>query len=280
MKKQKLKKVGFSNAVLVLIFIAGLGLLLYPTVSNWWNQNYASAIISSYDKEMDSKTKEELEEQFARAQEYNKKLWDLYFPFEDFQSIPGYEDILGGEDGLGVLGYIQIDKINVNLPILQGTSEKVLSFAVGHLEGSSLPTGEENTHAVLSAHRGLPSAKLFTDLDRLREKDIFSVTILNKKFYYQVDQIRIVEPTDVRPLYLEKGKAYCTLLTCTPYGVNSERLLIRGHAIPEPPGEVVSEAIELDSLILAPILFVLLVVVLLWGLWYLDQKKKSRLNRQ
>ncbi|MCF0159110.1 MAG: class C sortase [Veillonella sp.] len=276
MRNKKNKKFTLSNCLLFGLFILGFCLLTYPIFANWWNTSHAIAVIDGYDQAAGKKTQEQISSEFEKANKYNKELWDLFFPLNEYREVPGYEDILN-VDGSGLIGYVTIDKISVKLPIYHGTDSNTLSSAVGHLEGTSLPTGEIDTHVVLSAHRGLPSAKLFTDIDRLREGDLFTVTVLNKVFTYEVDQIRIVKPNEVNELYLEEGKSYCTLLTCTPYGINTERLLVRGHITKAKPGVLTNEAIEMDSLILSPILFVLLIVLLLWVLAYFDKKRKTRI---
>ncbi|MCF0245219.1 MAG: class C sortase [Ileibacterium sp.] len=270
---KKKKKIDISTVLLLGIFLIGFGLIIYPPFANWWNQDHAAKVISSYDESISRMNQEKINQELEKAQKFNEQLWTYFFPLKDEEALKDYNDILN-INGDGVIGSITIDKINVNLPIYHGTSAEVLNTAVGHLEGTSFPTGDIDTHCVLSAHRGLPSALLFTNLDALREGDVFVLNVLNKKQYYEVDQIRIVKPSQVEELYLQKGKTYVTLLTCTPYGINSERLLVRGHLVDAPPGELVSEAVELDSLILSPLLFVLLVVLLLVALWKYDKNKK------
>lgn len=215
---------------MVICFLIGLSLLLYPTVSNWWNSLHASSVIVEYEAARENLTEADYEALFAAAEEYNRKIAAIDFPLMYCDQVDGYEQTLD-PDGAGVMGYITIEKIQVELPILHGTSEGVLQKAIGHLEGTSLPTGGEGNHCVLSAHRGLPSARLFTDLDRLQIGDRFVLNVLNRELTYEVDQILVVEPQEVDALYPVQGQDCCTLVTCTPYGVNSHRLLVRGKRL-------------------------------------------------
>ena len=175
-------------------------------------------------------TEEEKDTMLKKADTYNEKLKDVNRPFLNYAEAGDYNSILD-ISGTGIMGYVTIEKLGVELPIYHGTSEGVLQVAAGHLEGSSLPVGGEGTHSVLSAHRGLPSARLFTNLDKMEAGDTFTVTVLDRKLTYQVDQIKIVEPQEINDLTIEEGKDYCTLMTCTPYGINSHRLLVRGERI-------------------------------------------------
>lgn len=221
MKRDKL------NVILVLIFIVGLSVMLYPPVSSYWNSRIQSKAVSSYHDAVQNMKPEDYDKLFQRAEEYNRKLQKIQRPYTNYDQAKGYEDILN-ISGTGIMGYVTIDKIKVELPIYHGTSEGVLQVAAGHLEGSSLPAGGMGTHCVLSAHRGLHSAKLFTNLDEMEEGDTFKITVLNRTMNYQVDQIRIVEPQEIEELYTDPQQDYCTLMTCTPYGINSHRLLVRG----------------------------------------------------
>lgn len=220
-------KKAWPTILTILFFLIGLSLLLYPTVSNRWNAMHASSAIVDYEAVKRGLTDEEYKQLFAEAEVYNQKIAQIDFPLMYHDQVAGYEQMLE-LDGSGVMGYITIPKIKVELPILHGTSEGVLQKAVGHLEGSSLPTGGRGNHTVLSAHRGLPSARLFTDLDQMKEGDHFIVTVLNRELSYEIDRILTVEPQEVEELYPVAGEDYCTLVTCTPYGVNSHRLLVRG----------------------------------------------------
>ncbi len=221
----------------ILLFIAGLSLLFYPYIANEWNRYRQSKLISSYESTVAEKEDTiDYEAEWEKANAYNEALLPSILP--DSFAIAAASDepdkeymaCLNIADS-GMMGLIEIPKINIKIPIYHTTSEDVLEKAAGHLEGSSLPIGGEDTHAVISAHRGLPSAALFTDLDRLEEGDHFLIHVLDKVLCYEVDKISVVEPEDTKQLAVEKGQDYVTLLTCTPYGVNSQRLLVRGHQV-------------------------------------------------
>ena len=205
--------------------------MLYPTVSDYWNSFHQTRAIANYDAVVAELDETDYEALFQAAEEYNEKLRGLGAPFSEHEELSELYYSVLDVAGNGIIGYINIPKINVNLPIYHGTSDSVLNVAAGHLEGSSLPIGGEARHSVLSAHRGLPSAKLFTDLDELEVADIFTITVLNQVLTYEVDQILIVEPTQMEALNVTAGQDYCTLLTCTPYGINSHRMLVRGHRV-------------------------------------------------
>ncbi len=228
---------------------------------------------------MAGRSGEENQALFDQADDYNARLKTLAFPFMDYGEIEGYEDCLN-VGGNGVIGYITIEKIGVQIPIYHGVSEPVLNVAVGHLPGSSLPTGAPGTHTVLSAHRGLPSARLFTDLDKLAEGDTFLLTVLDQVFIYRVDQIRVVLPDQVEDLRIAEGKNYCTLVTCTPYGINSHRLLVRGTRIEtateKPPIFVPNDAFRIDPILVAPVVAAPMLLVLLVGLLIRYRKKKTQ----
>lgn len=263
-------KKNLSNIILVFIFLVGLSVLLYPSISDYVNSKTQSRAVANYDSIVSEMPEKNFDEMFAQAEQYNESLRQNPDSFYHPEQLEGYADLLD-IGGTGIMGYISIDKIKVELPIYHGTDEGVLQIAAGHLEGTSLPTGGENTHCVLSAHRGLPSAKLFTNLDDLEVGDTFNMTVLNRVLTYEVDQIRIVEPQEVDELKIVDGKDYCTLLTCTPYGINSHRLLVRGKRIATPDGRgqifVANEAYKIDPLIVtpiaaAPMLLILLIVLL------------------
>ena len=227
----KKKKGNFTTILLVLILLAGLSLLLYPTVSDYWNSFHQSRVIATYAEQVAGLEEESCEQLRDEAAAYNRALIgksERYFMTEAEREV--YESLLN-VSGNGIIGYIEIPEIKCSLPIYHGTDPSVLQIAVGHIEGSSLPVGGEGTHCVLSGHRGLPSARLFTDLDQLEEGDIFMLRVLDETLTYEVDQIRIVLPTELSDLEIEAGKDYCTLVTCTPYGINTHRLLVRGHRI-------------------------------------------------
>ena len=224
-------KKNFTTVILLLILLMGLSLLLYPTVSDYWNSFHQSRAIASYAEAVADLDDGMYEKMWQEAVEYNEKLkekdnrWVLT---EEEQEE--YDSILN-VSGTGIMGYIEIPEIKVSLPIYHGVDEGILQIAIGHITGTSLPVGGEGTHCVVSGHRGLPSAKLFTDLDKLVEGDIFMMRVLDETLTYEVDQILIVEPEDTSSLEIEEGKDLCTLVTCTPYGVNSHRMLVRGHRI-------------------------------------------------
>lgn len=227
---KKLFKKDKLNVMLVFVFIIGLSVMLYPPISSYWNSKVQSRAVASYSNTVKSLTEEEKDTMLKKADTYNEKLKDVNRPFLNYAEAGDYNSILD-ISGTGIMGYVTIEKLGVELPIYHGTSEGVLQVAAGHLEGSSLPVGGEGTHSVLSAHRGLPSARLFTNLDKMEAGDTFTVTVLDRKLTYQVDQIKIVKPQEINDLIIEEGKDYCTLMTCTPYGINSHRLLVRGERI-------------------------------------------------
>lgn len=267
-----------SNIILIFIFLIGLSVLLYPAVSDYVNSKTQSRAIASYDLILSEMKEENFDEMFAQAEEYNESLRQNAEGFYHPDQISGYSELLD-IGGTGIMGYISIEKIRVELPIYHGTREGVLQIAVGHLEGTSLPIGGKSTHTVLSAHRGLPSAKLFTNLDDLEVKDTFSITVLNRVLTYEVDQIRIVKPDEVDDLKIVEGEDYCTLLTCTPYGINSHRLLVRGKRIATPdekaPIFVANDAYRIDPLIAAPAAAVPMLLVLLIVLLVKYRKRKE-----
>lgn len=269
-KKKKKKRVSFSTILLVLIMLAGLGVFLYPSVSDWWNSMHATQAIAGYVDAVADMSKEEKAEMMKAAKRYNDSRpngANFNLSEADFAE---YEKILD-ITGTGILGYIQIPSIGVDLPIYHTVDEGVLQIAVGHIPGSSFPIGGKRTHAVLSGHRGLPSAKLFSDLDKLKEGDIFTVTVLDRVVTYQADQIRIVLPEETDELAIVDGKDYCTLTTCTPYGINTHRILLRGHRIKNINGDIAitAEATRIPTYIVIPavgipILFVMLVIMLIY----------------
>lgn len=245
-----------STIILVLVLVLGLGIMLYPTVSDWWNSFHQTRAIASYSDAVATMDNELYDQLWQEAEAYNAALAQKanpYFFTEEDQAL--YDSTLN-VSGTGIMGYIDIPEIKCTLPIYHGTSHAVLQIAVGHVEGTSLPVGGGGTHCVLSGHRGLPSARLFTDLDQLVAGDLFLLQILDETLTYEVDQIRIVLPTEVSDLTIEKGKDYCTLVTCTPYGVNSHRLLVRGHRVANEEAvahvRVTADAIRIDPILVAP----------------------------
>lgn len=263
MKKNK------TTWVMVLFFFIGLSVLLYPSISSFYNSKVQSRAIVDYESILKNYDEDKYDDLFNKASEYNVKLKKLKYPFSTHNTIKGYKNLLN-IDGTGMMGYITIEKIKVELPIYHGTSDAVLSKAVGHVEGSTLPIGGVGTHAVLSAHRGLPSSTLFTDLDRLEKGDTFVITILDRVLTYEVDNIIIVEPDEIENLKIEEDKDYVTLVTCTPYGINTHRLLVRGSRIANAKKKpyITTEAYRISNLIVTPIvalpiIFVLLLLILL-----------------
>lgn len=266
-----------STILLILIFLAGLSLLLYPTVSDYWNSLHQSQAISDYADQVANLDQETHQKLWKAAKRYNKNLAKTGNHFvltEDEQKE--YEKQLN-VSGTGIIGYIEIPAIKCSLPIYHGTDEAVLEIAIGHIAGTSLPVGGKGTHCVLSGHRGLPSAKLFTDLDQLTEGDLFMIRVLDKTLTYEVDQIRIVEPQDTSDLAIEEGKDLCTLVTCTPYGINSHRLLVRGHRVKnQNTGSIkaTADAMQIDPLIVAPVVAAPMLLLLLIVLLVRTRKKK------
>lgn len=268
-----------SNLALILIFVIGLSLLLYPSVSNYWNSIYQSRAIKTYVSAVENLGNEEYEAMLASAADYNTRLRQssvgLNLPTgwqQDYDS-----QLKLGEDGL--MGYIRIDKIDLELPIYHGTSEAVLRSGVGHLDGTSLPVGGESTHCVLSGHRGLPSAVLFSNLDQIEAGDTFVLHILDETLTYEVEDIAIVLPEETEQLQIVEGQDLCTLVTCTPYGVNTHRLLVRGHRVANAEQKnirVSTEASQIDPVLVAPVIAApMLLVLLLWLLLHTKKPKKS-----
>ena len=253
--------------LLVFIFLLGLSLLLYPSVSDYWNSFHQTRAITSYAQEVANLDQARYDQLWADARAYNQSLLgrDNAYLLSDAQKEE-YDRLLN-VSGLGVMGYIEIPGIGCSLPIYHGTEESVLQIAVGHLEWTSLPVDGESTHCVLSGHRGLPSAKLFTNLDKLVVGDLFMLRILDEVLTYEVDQILIVEPQETDALKIEEGKDYCTLVTCTPYGINTHRLLVRGHRVDNVEQaktiRVTADAIQIEPLLVAPIVAVPMLLVLL-----------------
>ena len=261
------KKSSFVTAILIASLLAGALLLLYPTVSDYWNSFHQSRAIASYAEQVADLDDNTYDQIWADARAYNETLDNSTSRFvmtEEQKKI--YEALLNIADN-GVMGYIEIPKIKCNLPIYHGTDEAVLQIAIGHVQGSSLPAGGESTHCVLSGHRGLPSAKLFSDLDQLTEGDVFLLRVLDETLTYEVDQIRTVLPDELDDLAIEEGKEYCTLVTCTPYGINSHRLLVRGHRVENQASastiRVTADAMQIEPLLIAPLVAVPMLLVLL-----------------
>ncbi len=269
-KVRKKKGPSISTIILVLILVAGVGIFLYPSVSDWWNSMHATRAIAGYVDAVADMSGQEKEDMINAARAYNEKLPNgVNFNLTDGEYAE-YESLLD-ITGTGIMGYVQITAIGVNLPVYHSVDEGVLQIAVGHIPGSSLPVGGDRTHSVLSGHRGLPSAKLFSDLDQMVEGDTFTLNIMDQTITYMVDQIRIVLPEETDELAITDGKDYCTLVTCTPYGINTHRMLVRGKRIDNIIGEVVvvSEAVRIPNYIVAPaicipLLFIILLIMLIY----------------
>ena len=268
-----------STILLILILLIGLSLMLYPSFADWWNSFHSSRAIASYEEQVANIDDAQYEELWDAARDYNQSL--LHRP-NDFLLSDEQQEIyksLLDIGGNGIMGYIEIPMIDVMLPIYHGTKESVLQIAVGHLDWTSLPVGGAGSHCVLSGHRGLPSARLFTDLDKLKVGDVFMLHVLNEILTYEIDQILIVEPQDTDPLLIEPGKDLCTLITCTPYGINSHRMLVRGHRIEsqEEPKviRITADAVRIEPLMVAPFVAVPILLVLLIILLLPKQKKGS-----
>ena len=255
-----------STILLVLALLVGAALLLYPTASDYWNSLHQSRAIATYAEEVANLTTADYEKLWLAAVEYNKRMGAAGNPFvlSEEQRADYFSQL--DLSGNGIMGYIEIPKIECSLPIYHGTSEAVLQIAVGHLEGSTLPVGGAGTHCVLSGHRGLPSAKLFTHLDQLSEGDVFLLRVLNETLTYEVDQIHIVLPQEVDDLAVVPGRDFCTLVTCTPYGINSHRLLVRGKRIENSEAataiRITSDAIRIDPILVAPVAAVPMLLIL------------------
>ena len=279
-----MKRKHISTIFIILIFLVGLGFISYPTVSNLWNQAHQSRAIATYSKQVEKLDDSENKKMLKAARKYNKSLlkksdhWKL-----SKKDKKKYESLLD-VSGTGIMGYIEVPKIDCSLPIYHGTDEGALQIAIGHLEGSSLPVGGKSTHCVLSGHRGLPSARLFTDLDQMEEGDIFILNILGRKLAYEVDQIRVVLPEEMSDLEIEEGKDLCTLVTCTPYGINTHRLLVRGHRteyvekkVEEEKKEVQTKKTDIRLMIAggAGVLILIIIIIVI-----VMKRRRKRRNQQ
>ncbi len=269
------------NLILIGIVLLGLGLIAYPGFADWWNSFHQSRAVASYAESVANLDASKYSEMLAGAEAYNADLakTGVRWIMTDEQ-MAEYNRQLAVTDS-GIMGYIDIPKIRVTLPIYHGTDETVLQIAIGHIAGTSLPVGGASTHCVVSGHRGLPSARLFTDIDKLVEGDTFTMTVLNRTVTYEVDQIRIVEPTDLSNLQIEEGKDYCTLVTCTPYGINTHRLLVRGHRVANANGEanVIADALQIEPVYVAPVVAAPMLIILLILLFVMTSepfRKKGR----
>lgn len=262
---------------MVIGLLVGIGLLAYPSVANYWNQFHQSRAIMSYSETVDQMSTEEYKKILDSARKYNERIAErgLHWVMTDADRDE-YEHELN-IDGSGIMGYISVPKFHIRVPIYHGTEESVLQVAIGHLESTSLPVGGESTHTQVSGHRGLPSARLFTDLDKIREGDTWTITVLNETLTYECDQIRIVEPEDLSDLQIVEGEDLCTLITCTPYGINTHRLLVRGHRVPNANGtaDITADGIQIEPVYIAPVLAVPAIIILLIILFISTKRAKK-----
>ena len=270
-------KKNFVNILICVIGLVGAGLLAYPSVADWWNSFHQSRAVAAYAQavaEMDEETYDRL---LGEAEAYNRKLAETGILWTmSKKQMKEYDALLNIND-TGIMGYIDIPKINIQLPIYHGTDEAVLQIAIGHIAGSSLPIGGKSTHCIVSGHRGLPSAKLFTDIDKMSEGDVFTMTVLDRTVTYEVDQVRIVEPTNLSDLQIVEGKDYCTLVTCTPYGINTHRLLVRGHRIANLNGDadVVADGLQIQPVYVAPFIALPILLILIIWMFVSTQSRKA-----
>lgn len=274
------KKGKLSTILLIAALLVGLSVMLYPVISDWWNSHTQSRAIASYMEQVENLDETDYKAILKRANEYNEQIKKLSSPYTQYNTVNDYYEILD-ITGTGIMGYISIPQIRVELPIYHGTSEGVLNIAVGHLQGSTLPIGGEGTHSVISAHRGLPSAKLFSDLNQLIEGDTFTITVLKDVYTYEVEEINIVEPNQMDKLICVPGQDLVTLMTCTPYGVNSHRLLVRAHRIDtvfeKEMKSASTDAILLDSMTVVPFVAApLLIALIAYWVWGGRKSKKKK----
>lgn len=274
------KKGKLSTILLIAALLVGLSVMLYPVISDWWNSHTQSRAIASYMEQVENLDETDYKAILKRANEYNEQIKKLSSPYTQYNTVNDYYEILD-ITGTGIMGYISIPQIRVELPIYHGTSEGVLNIAVGHLQGSTLPIGGEGTHSVISAHRGLPSAKLFSDLNQLIEGDTFTVTVLKDVYTYEVEEINIVEPNQMDKLICVPGQDLVTLMTCTPYGINSHRLLVRAHRIDtvyeKEMKSASTDAILLDSMTVVPFVAApLLIALIAYWVWGGRKSKKKK----
>ncbi len=282
MNENKKKSGKVSTTFMIAALIVGLSLLLYPTLSDYWNSFTQSKAIAEYAEAVDNIDPETYGKILADAKDYNQKLIKRENRYVLNKRETDYYNSQLNLTGNGIMGYIDIPSIACSLPIYHTVNDSVLQVAVGHVEWSSLPVGGENTHCVLSGHRGLPSAKLFSDLDKLTEGDVFIISVLNETFTYQIDRISIVLPKEIDSLSIEEGESYCTLVTCTPYGVNSHRILVRGHLIDNidevAKTTIISDAMQIEPYIVAPIIAIPILLVMFIFTGVQDRKKKKFLK--
>lgn len=275
-----MQKNRLSNFILSLLLLTGLSLLLYPFFSDYWNSFHSSKAISNYTQVVSEMDEEEYERLLTEVHAYNTSLLSRDNPYLLTDEMKVQYNELLNLDGRGAMGYVEIPSIGCDLPIYHTVEERVLQKAVGHIPWTSMPVGGKSTHCVLSGHRGLPSARLFTDMDKVVVGDVFYLHILNETLQYEVDQILIVEPRETKELLIVRDKDYCTLVTCTPYGINTHRMLVRGHRVEMDNTKnmvVPSDAIQIEPIIVAPILSLpILLLLLIW--LYIPKPKKVQLR--
>lgn len=274
----EMKKIRLSTVIIVMVLIAGVSLMLYPSFSDWWNKFHESQVVAGYVRKTDDMSRAEKAKMWEDAVEYNRRLAADQAGFTlSPQQESEYENILD-VTGTGIMGYIQIDKLRINLPIYHGTSDSVMQVAIGHLEGSSVPTGGDSTHCVITGHTGLPSAKLFSDIDKLKKGDTFIISVLDHTMTYKVDQIKVVLPDETDDLMIRHSSDLCTLVTCTPYGINTHRLLVRGHRVSntKDASDIRSDALRIDPILYLP--FVIAGAAAALIIWYIVHRRSKRIR--
>lgn len=262
---RKKKKSSLSTLLLVLMLLAGLAVMLYPAFSDWWNSKVQSRAVASYEQAVAALDDSAYERMFEAAHRYNEQLARVSAPIANPEAVSGY-DVIMDITGTGIMGYVTIPAVQIELPVYHGTEADVLNVAVGHIQGTSIPVGGESTHAVFSAHRGLPSARLFTDIDKLVVGDIFTVTVLKEIFTYEVEEIQVVLPHEIEALAIVPNADKITLMTCTPYGINTHRLLVRAHRVETEYARTVlipADCVKLDSMLVIAVICVPLLIVLI-----------------
>ena len=276
-----------SNIILTVVLLVGIGLLVYPTFSDWWNSFHQTRAIAGYTAQVANMNKEDFDRMWAEAEAFNEYLAESSGRFNLTEEEERTYNSILDVTGTGIMGYIDIPSIKISLPIYHGTDESILQIAIGHIEGTSFPIGGEGTHSAVSGHRGLPSAKLFTDIDQLQAGDKFLLQILDRTLTYEVDQIRIVLPQELQDLQIDPYQDYCTLITCTPYGVNTHRLLVRGHRVDNDntdASRITADAMRFEPVIVAPLvaapILLILLVYLLISTSRWNRKRKEHRSKQ
>lgn len=268
-----------ATILLILLLVAGVGIMTYPTIANWWNSMHQSRAVMDYQGSVSKLTQKQYQRLLRNARAYNTRLAQTGILWRMTAAEKKEYQSLLNIDGTGMMGYIRIPEIKIELPVYHGTDDAVLQTSIGHIAGTSLPIGGISAHSILSGHRGLPSSRLFTDLDKMKQGDTFTITVLNKTVTYEVDQIKTVLPDDLTSLQIENGRDYCTLETCTPYGINTHRLLVRGHRVPNADGDanVLAEAIQIRPAYMVPFVIVPFAVLLSLYLWISGKRNKKKI---